>query len=90
MRDLDGLDPRLWPAAQHGKLPRVFALLRAYDVSGMSGTGVVAMGVQLPSGACVIEWLGPPHGINIYRDLAGLAVHEHGGATTIVWADEDG
>ena len=35
---------------------RVFALIRDVDVSGVSGTGVVAEGVQFSDGTCVLRW----------------------------------
>ena len=72
---------------------RRFHLNREVDESGVSGTGVVAVGVILPSGKAIIEWTttqaGVP-GLGIYDDIAGLEkIHGHGGATEIVFDDEE-
>jgi hypothetical protein len=37
--------------------PRRFQLIRYEDESGVSGTGVVAVGVEFPSGYVQMEWL---------------------------------
>lgn len=61
---------------------------RDEDVSGVSGTGTVAAGVELPSGRVVIEWLREPSGIVIYRDMGdAISVHGHEGRTRVVWVD---
>lgn len=62
-----------------------FHLFREEDVSGTSGTGVVARGVKLPSGACVLEWCTFHSSINIYKNMADVeAIHGHGGKTKLV------
>jgi hypothetical protein len=67
-----------------------FYLERTEDVSGVSGTGRVAEGVQLPSGRVVIEWLTSSyHSIGIYESMCALlAIHGHNGATNVVFVDE--
>jgi len=39
---------------------RRFTMSRAYDCSGVSGTGVVLEGVLFSTGVVVIHWLTPP------------------------------
>jgi hypothetical protein len=65
---------------------RTFELHRAEDVSGVSGTGVVADGVEFPDDTVVIRWRGRHASTVIWPDLAtALAVHGHDGRTTVVW-----
>lgn len=69
---------------------RIFHLVRKEDVSGVSGTGVVAEGVQLSNGKCVLNWLTRFTSVAIYDDIKTLiAIHEHGGKTEIKWFDEE-
>lgn len=71
---------------------RKFHLKRNIDESGVSGTGVVAVGVILPSGRAIIEWVSKrtsANSLGIYDDIEDLeAVHGHQGATKVVF-DED-
>ena len=70
-------------------LPRLFHLQRDHDVTGVSGTGRVADGVLWPDGTVSIRWTGPMPSAVFWHSLANaLHVHGHGGATRIVWADE--
>jgi hypothetical protein len=65
-----------------------FALLRTKDLSGISGTGVVALGIELDNKQAVLAWRGPEGAIGIYPSIARVeAVHGHDGATRIVWID---
>ena len=68
---------------------RTFHLWRKEDVSDVSGTGVVAVGAQLPTGRCVIEWLPGKvdvRSIVIYATIDEVQiVHGHDGKTEIVW-----
>lgn len=67
-----------------------FYLLRKEDETGISGTGIVAIGVQLPSGHCVIEWTTFCSSINIYRSLSDvIEVHGHHGKTEVVMGEPD-
>lgn len=69
---------------------RRFYLYRREDVSGVSGTGVVAYGVQFPDGAVAIRWAGDHPSTVIWGSLAGaLAVHGHEGRTSVIWLDDD-
>lgn len=79
---------------------RRFYLQRDVDVSGVSGTGVVAEGVMFvssvepvlsggyPDGKVVIHWLGEHQSIVIWDSLeAAIMVHGHVGSTKFVWID---
>lgn len=70
---------------------RRFKLIRTDDVSGVSGTGVVAIGVKFPNGQMVMTWITKaPSSIGIYQSEEELlAIHGHGGRTSIVWIDEE-
>lgn len=62
-----------------------FYLERIVDESGISGTGVVARGVVLPSGAVVLEWQTFHSSICIYKNIGDVeAIHGHGGKTILV------
>lgn len=72
---------------------RKFHLNRVKDESGVSGTGIVAVGVVLPSGRGILEWVSKrtnAKSLGIYDDMDDLLeVHGHGGATEIVYDDEE-
>lgn len=63
-----------------------FYLLRKKDVSGVSGLGVVARGVVLPSHRAILEWTGGPHEtIGIYANIEEIrTIHGHDGATDVI------
>lgn len=61
-----------------------FYLKREVDDSGVSGTGVVAHGVILRNGWCVLDWLTSLSSVGIYPSLSELyRIHSHGGHTKI-------
>lgn len=65
---------------------RIFTLVRDEDVSGTSGTGVVAEGVEFSNGRVVIHWLSQMETISVYDNARVLEqVHGHAGRTRIVW-----
>jgi len=67
---------------------RLFHLVRREDVSGVSGTGVVAEGVQFANGKCALNWLTRYTSVAIYDDIETLiTIHEHGGRTVVQWLD---
>ncbi|WP_350274758.1 hypothetical protein [Kribbella sp. HUAS MG21] len=70
--------------------PRCFQLVRHYDHSGVSGTGIVAEGVEWSDGTVALRWGGQYPTTTVWQDGidALLAVHGHNGATTIRWLDE--
>lgn len=71
--------------------PRTFQLMRHVDKSGVSGTGVVAEGVQFSDGSVAVRWRGDNPSTAAWNDLAGvIAVHGHQGATELQWLDDGG
>lgn len=69
--------------------PRRFRLIRLFDVSGVSGIGVVAEGVQFDDGAVALRWKGDHPSTVAWDSIAAvLAVHGHHGATELEWLDE--
>ncbi|WP_143662383.1 hypothetical protein [Streptomyces sp. Amel2xC10] len=69
-----------------------FVLRRDRDLSGVSGTGIVADGVLFPDGQAAIHWRGKwalttPHPDGI---ASIIDIHDHGGRGDlhIIWADE--
>ncbi len=74
---------------------RRFKLLRYKDISGVSGTGIVAEGCQFSNGQCVLVWLGEKNSINIYNSADDIeSIHDHqetedAGGTRIVWVDKE-
>lgn len=67
---------------------RRFVMVRTEDVSGSSGTGWVANGVEFPDGTCVIHWNTEHTSTAIYANVGELlAIHGHNGATTVKWID---
>lgn len=68
--------------------PRRFELVRHKDMSGVSGTGTVALGVQWPDGSVSMRWLGKDQAFANWSSLQGVInVHGHNGATEVVWTD---
>ena len=67
---------------------RRFELHREHDVSGISGTGTVAEGVEFSDGSCVIRWRTGRASTVIWSSIDDVvAIHGHGGATRLVWTD---
>lgn len=69
-------------------MPRTFELVRHADVSGVSGTGVVAEGCVFTDGSVALRWRGDNPATAVWPDLDSvLAVHGHHGATEVNWLD---
>jgi hypothetical protein len=75
---------------------RTFRLVRHTDVTGISGTGVVAEGIQFTDGTTVVRWLpggtARPEKVRpttvIHDDVDSvLGLHGHGGSTVVVFDD---
>lgn len=67
-----------------------FVLERLQDESGVSGTGIIAQGVQFSSGQVVLSWVTQFKSTGIYADIEEMmAIHGHGGKTRIVWRNEE-
>jgi hypothetical protein len=72
-------------ATQLPPAPRVFLLVRYRDVSGVSGTGVVAEGIQWTDGSASLHWYGEHPSVTFWQSgiPAIVAVHGHGGDTRV-------
>lgn len=63
---------------------RTFKLVRSEDLSGVSGVGEVAEGVEFRDGTVVISWLRKFHSLGVYENVEELiAIHGHEGRTVI-------
>jgi len=71
--------------------PRRFFLQRHYDVSGVSGEGLVAWGTEYPNGKVTVVWCVPgmPQSVVIYDSLDEVVeINGHNGATKIMILDD--
>jgi hypothetical protein len=69
-------------------ISRRFELVRYEDVSGVSGTGTVADGIQFPDGQVVLSWRGKHHCISVWPNVGEVeAIHGHEGKTVVRWID---
>jgi hypothetical protein len=67
---------------------RLFELHRDTDTSGVSGTGVVAQGVEFDNGQCCMTWLTESNSVAVYPDIYTLeAIHGHNGNTRVVFIE---
>lgn len=69
---------------------RRFVLQRDHDVSGVSGTGVVAEGILFSNDVVALQWTSEfPTSVVVHsRGMESVkAVHGHSGQTRIVWLD---
>lgn len=69
---------------------RRFHLERDADVTGISGTGVVAEGVVFSDGHAAVRWVVGEHRSTVVWESVDsvVAIHGHNGATRLVWDDE--
>lgn len=66
--------------------PRTFKLVRSHDVSGVSGTGIVAEGVVFHDGQVALSWFGKYHSLEIHPSVQQVEnIHGHNGTTNVVW-----
>jgi len=70
---------------------RTFTLERYEDPSGVSGTGVIADGVQWPDGSVSLRWRGEWPTITFHeRGIDSVqTIHGHQGATEIRWQEDE-
>lgn len=69
---------------------RMFQLHRDLDISGVSGTGIVAEGVEFSDHTVVLVWLSGQHASTVFwpDGIESVeAIHGHGGSTRVVWLD---
>lgn len=65
-------------------------MVRDEDVSGVSGTGIVAEGVEFGDGTVAIRWCTSPARSTVLWDEIddAIKVHGHDGKTRFVWLDK--
>ena len=69
---------------------RRFILVRNEDVSGVSGIGVVAEGVEFSDGTAVLRWLTSTASTAVYASVEDvITIHGHNGGTMLHWHQED-
>ena len=70
---------------------KTFTLVRDEDVSGVSGIGVVAEGVEFSDGSVVLRWVvGEHRSTVIWPSIEAVrAIHGHDGKTRVVYAAEE-
>lgn len=67
---------------------RRFELHRDVDETGISGTGLVAEGVEFSDLTVVLRWHGDWASTVVWPSMAGVySVHGHNGKTRIVFVD---
>lgn len=70
------------------KQVRRIHLERDEDVSGISGTGIVAYGAEFPDGTVVLRWDTKVVSTQVYASVDDLvAISGHGGKTRVVYDD---
>lgn len=67
---------------------RRFDLVRATDITGVSGVGLVAEGVEFCDGSVVLRWRGEFASTVVWGSLEdAMRVHGHAGNTQAVFLD---
>ena len=70
-------------------VPRTFKLTRTQDISGVSGTGVVAEGVEFTNGKVALTWYGKYASVAAYNSIEECtAIHGHEGKTKFMFDGE--
>ncbi|MDA8345465.1 MAG: hypothetical protein M0Z66_08275 [Thermaerobacter sp.] len=76
----------MWPWRKPQAKIRPFYLHRIVDASGVSGTGIVAVGVVLPSGKAVLEWCSRWKTVTVFESIGQVErIHGHAGRTLLHW-----
>lgn len=78
--------------SEHGSVyagyMRRFELYRNEDQTGVSGTGVVAEGVEFSDGTACLRWRTRFSSTAIYSSMLDIIqIHGHSGATKVIWMD---
>lgn len=85
------LSPELEREVFHKVFPRQnqesFVLYRTEDLIGVSGTGIVAEGVQFSDGIVVIRWIvGEYKSTVVWPSIEAVEkIHGHDGRTVVYW-----
>jgi hypothetical protein len=70
-------------------LIRRFRLNRENDVTGISGTGIVAEGAMFGDGTVALRWCSQHRSTAVYANMDDVEqIHGHHGDTRIEWVDE--
>lgn len=68
---------------------RTFELHRIEDATGISGTGIIAQGVQFDDRTCALRWLTEHRSTALYDSIEVLEkIHGHEGKTKTVWTGD--
>lgn len=68
--------------------PKRFLLIRKEDLSGISGTGVVASGIEFQNGRVAMCWLTKSYAVGVYDNIRAVEeIHGHEGRTSVIWVD---
>lgn len=74
--------------ASHGEVMRRFVLIRHHDVTGASGTGIVAEGIEFSDGTVAVRWPSSHPTTSVWQDVNDVRViHGHTGCTVVRWLD---
>lgn len=74
--------------AVDGQVMRRFLLVRHSDPSGVSGTGIVAQGVEFPDGSVALRWSCSRPSTAVWGSVEDVRrIHGHNGRTVIRWLD---
>jgi hypothetical protein len=78
-----------WIKERYGAMFRRFVLDRNVDVTGVSGTGVVAEGIEFSDGTCCLRWVTEWRSTVFYEQGldAVLRIHGHDGRTVVRFLD---
>lgn len=69
---------------------RRFHLERDEDVTGVSGTGRIAEGVEFTDHSAVLKWLTNVASVVFYPTIDNVTlIHGHGGKTRMIWDDPE-
>lgn len=85
------MSSKVKPSHYIGDTPRPFRLVRHNDATGVSGTGVVAEGVEFFDGSVALKWISewPTSVVFHEKGIKSVkAVHGHDGQTEIQWLNE--
>lgn len=67
---------------------RRFLLVRHEDITGVSGTGVVAEGVEFTDGSVAVRWSSHRPSTVMWESVDdAITIHGHSGRTVIRWVD---
>jgi hypothetical protein len=68
---------------------RAFVMHRNDDVTGVSGTGLIAEGVEFSDGRVALRWLTEQGSTVVWDNIqAAIDIHGHDGKTQFVFSEE--